>query len=398
VTSPSELWTLDPSVAFLNHGSFGACPAPVLAAQSRWRARMEAEPVLFLMRELEDLLDAARARLAAFVGADADDLAFVHNATGAVNTVVRSLPFDAGDELLTTDHAYNACANALRFVAERAGARVVVAPVPFPISSPAEVTAAVLAHVSDRTRLALIDHITSPTGVIFPVADLARALSARGVDVLVDGAHAPGMVPLDVGALGALGVTYYTGNLHKWVCAPKGAAFLWVRRDRQPDVRPLVISHAANTGRTDRSRFRLEFDWQGTHDPTAWLCVPDALDAIAALEPDGWPEVMAKNHALTVQARDLLASALGVDPPAPEGMLGSLAALPLPGGDPGPGALPGSGALDPLQDALWHAHRIEVPVFAWPAPPTRFIRVACQRYNTIDQYERLAAALQTLLA
>jgi isopenicillin-N epimerase len=246
-------WPLDPNIMFLNHGSFGACPREVLDYQAALRAEMEAEPVRFLSRELDGRLDAARGALAAFLGADADDLAFVPNATSGVNAVVRSRSFAAGDELLTTDHAYNACRNALEYVAERMGARVTVVSVPFPVASPDVIVEAVLSRVTPRTRLALIDHVTSPTGIVLPVERLCAELGARGVEIVVDGAHAPGMLPLDLGTLGA---TYYTGNCHKWLCAPKGSAFLWVRADQRAVVRPLTISHGANRQKPGRSRSR----------------------------------------------------------------------------------------------------------------------------------------------
>ena len=393
---PSPLaahWTLDPDVTFLNHGAFGACPREVLALQAELRARMERDPIDFFVRAIEPLLDEARARLGELLHADPDDLAFVDNATAGVNTVVRSLAFRAGDELLTTDHAYNACANALRWVAERAGARVIVAQVPFPLRGPEDVSNAVLGAVTDRTRLVLLDHVTSPTGVVFPVESLVPALQARGVDVLVDGAHAPGMLPLDVEALGA---AYYSGNCHKWLCAPKGAAFLHVRRDRQAGLRPLVISHGANSPRTDRSRFRLEFDWTGTRDPSAVLCVARAIELIGGLVPGGWPEVRARNAALARRARALLCEALGVAPPCPESMLGSLAAVELPA-DP---LRPPTGFLtvDPLQEVLFERHRIEVPVYGWPVPARRWIRVSPHLHNSEAQYAFLAAALREAVA
>jgi isopenicillin-N epimerase len=386
-------WPLDPAVTFLNHGSFGACPRVVLEAQRRLQEELEAEPVRFLSRELEARLDAARAALAAFVGADADDLAFVPNATAGANTVLRSLAFAPGDEILVTDHGYNACRNAVEAVAGRSGARAVVATVPFPIEKPDRVVEAVLARVTPRTRLALLDHVTSPTGIIFPIARLVAELAARGVDTLVDGAHAPGMVPLDVTAVGA---AYYTGNGHKWLCAPKGAAFLHVRRDRQAAIRPLSISHGANSPRTDRSRFRLEFDWSGTDDPTPYLLVPVALRHLGQLLPGGWPEVMATNRALALDGRRRLAAVLSIPPPSPDEMIGSLASLPLPDGGAPPAAT--SPRRDPLQDALFERFRIEVPVMVWPAAPRRLVRVSAQLYNAPAHYERLAAALTTLLA
>jgi isopenicillin-N epimerase len=389
--SPSpyaRLWGLDPEVTFLNHGSFGACPRAVLEAQQALRDGLEREPVRFLWRELEGRLEETRAALGAFVGADPDDLAFVPNATTGVNTVLRWLDLGPGDELLVTDHAYNACRNALHAVADRAGARVVVAPVPFPLDGPGPVLEAVLGRAGPRTRLALVDHVTSPTGLVFPVAELVRELGARGVDVLVDGAHAPGMVPLDLRALGA---AYYTGNCHKWICAPKGSGFLHVRRDRQARVRPLVISHGANSRRTDRSRFRLEFDWTGTADPTAYLAVPEAIRYMGRLLPGGWPALMARNRATALAARDRLSAALGVPRPAPDALIGALAALPVPDGFGPPGE---PGGADPLQAALWERFRIEALVFAWPAPAVRILRVSAQLYNTPADYERLVRALE----
>jgi isopenicillin-N epimerase len=385
-------WRLDPAVTFLNHGSFGACPTVVLEAQARWRERIEREPVRFMVRELEALLAEARGHLARLVGAQADDLAFVSNATAGVNTVLRSLRFGPGDELLTTDHAYGACHNALGFVAERAGAQVEVARVPFPLKSPDEVVSAVLERVTPRTRLLLLDHVTSPTALIFPVARLVDELSRRGVDTLIDGAHAPGMIALNIDALGA---AYYTGNCHKWLCAPKGTAFLHVRRDRQASIRPLVISHGASSPRRDRSRFRLEHDWTGTGDFSSVLALGDAIGFLAQLLPGGLPALMAHNHALMLTARAALTQALRVAAPAPEDMLGAMVTLPLPASQHP--AVAGSG-LDPLQDALFLEHGFELPVFNWPASGQRWLRVTAQAYNTPEQYQRLAQVLGELLS
>jgi isopenicillin-N epimerase len=387
----AALWPLDPEVVFLNHGSYGACPIEVLRYQAALRAEMEAEPVRFLSRRLEGRLDAARIALASFVGADPDDLAFVANATSGINAVLRSRVFSSGDELLITDHAYNACRNTLNFVAERSGARVVVVQVPFPVASRDEVVDAVLAKVTPRTRIVMLDHVTSPTGLIMPVERLSAALRGRGVDVLVDGAHAPGMLPLNLAALGA---TYYSGNCHKWLCAPKGSAFLWIRRDRQLDVRPLTISHGANAVRPGRSRFRLEFDWTGTTDPTAWLAVPKAIEYLGGLLPGGWPALMARNHALALEGRRLLAETLDVPPPCPDDMIGSLASLRLPDG----GGEVGWRRDDPLQKRLFDAWSIEVPVMSWPAPPRRLIRISAQLYNRPEHFARLAQALGKELA
>ena len=390
---PSPLaahWTLDPEVTFLNHGAFGACPRAI----SRQGTRRTSGKAFrrFLVRALEPLLDAARVSLAAFLRADPDDLAFVDNATAGVNTVLRSLELHPGDELLTTDHGYNACVNALDAIASRSGARVVIARVPFPLRGPEEVSDAVLGGVTARTRLVLLDHVTSATGLVFPVQSLVSALQARGIDVIVDGAHAPGMVPVDLRALGA---AYYTGNCHKWLCAPKGAGFLHVRRDRQAGIRPLVISHGANSTRTDRSRFRLEFDWTGTRDPSALLCVARAIDLVGGMVPGGWDEIRQRNHTLARRARTLTCEALGVAPPCPESMLGSLAAVELPRH---PRWAPGPRDGDPLQDSLFTRHRIEVPIYGWPVPDRRWIRVSPHLHNSEAQYLFLAEALRGAMA
>ena len=386
-----SFWSLDPKVTFLNHGSFGSCPRPVLKFQRALQDRLERQPVAFLIDEFEALWDDARRTLAQFVGADVKDLVFVPNATAGVNTVLRSLEFKPGDELLTTDHAYNACRCALDFVAARSGANVVVVNIPFPLASSQQATDAVLKNVTSRTRLALLDHVTSSTGLVLPLEKIVPELSARGIETLVDGAHAPGMIPLDLKKLGA---AYYAGNCHKWLCAPKGAALLYVRRDLQEKIRPLSISHGANSPR-DHPRFLLEFSWTGTGDFSAWLSVPESLRQISALLPGGWPAVMQRNRALALAARNLLCGALEISLPSPDDMIGTLAAVPLPDMTADDIAKISNG-LDPLRGKLLHEHGIEVPVFPWPAPPKRWLRVSAQLYNSLPQYEKLAAVLKNL--
>lgn len=386
-------FTLDPSVVFLNHGSFGACPVAVMAAQAELRQRMEREPVRFFTRDLEPLLDAARTELAAFVSADPEGLAFVPNATHAVSTVLRSLELAAGDELLTTDHEYNACKNALDHVAARAGATVVVAHVPFPVEDADAIVAAILARVTPRTRLALVDHVTSPTALVFPVDRIVRELRARGVETLVDGAHAVGMVPLDLTSLGA---AYYTSNCHKWLCAPKGCAFLSVREDLRGKVVPLAISHGLNAEPGRRSRFRLLFDWTGTDDPSPYLAVPAAIRFLSSVVPGGAAALGERNHALALWGRARLCEALGEAPPAPAPLLGSMATVPLPAGRATRSPL----ETDPLQDLLMDRFHIEVPVVTWRergVTPRRGVRVSAQAYNRPEHYEALADALRELL-
>jgi isopenicillin-N epimerase len=386
-------WTLDPAVTYLNHGSFGACPADVLAVQREWRDRLEREPVTFLDRELEGHLDHARDALGAFLGADPEGLAFVPNATTASNAVLRSLRFEPGDELLTSDHEYNATLNTIRNAADRDGARMVIAALPFPTSGDEEILEAIVAAVSPRTRLAILSHVMSPTGLVLPIERIVRELETRGIDTLVDGAHAPGMVPLTLDALGA---AYYTGNGHKWLCGPKGAAFLWVRADRRERIHPTTVSHGANATRTDRPRFRLEFDWVGTGDPTAALSLPAAIDWMAGLEPGGWPAVMAANHALALEARDRLTALVGSDAPAPDELVGSMAAVPIPG-------LWTDQDAAWLHEALYDDDRIEVPIVPFPVPAARpsptdppravLVRVSAQRYNDSGDIDRLVTAL-----
>ena len=287
---------------------------------------------------------------------------------------------------------------------------MVTARVPFPLTSPDEVVDAIVGRATPKTRLAMFSHVTSPTALVFPIAKISAALKERGIEVLIDGAHSPGQVPIDLGELERAGVTYYAGNGHKWICSPKGSGFLWVRRDRQSIIRPLVVSHAANAGRTDRAYFIQSADWTGTLDPTPYMCMPAAIDYMSNLLPGGWPALMERNHNLVLQARDLLCRTLGTDPLAPEEMLGSMAAVRIPAGvEPGPPAADPStpaGATygqDPLRLLLIKREHIEVPVFLWPPvpqterPTLRLLRVSAQVYNSLADYERLAQALHGLV-
>ena len=390
-------WTLDPEISYLNHGAFGACPAPVLEAQRAWRDRLEAEPARFLDRELEPLLDAVRVEVAEFLHGEPDGIAFVPNATTGVSTVLASVRFSPGDELLAGDHEYNATLNALRAAAERDGATVVLAHIDFPVHDPAQAAEAYLEAVTPRTRFALVSQVTSPSALVLPVAALVRELDRHGVDALVDGAHAPGMVPVDLEAIGA---AWWTGNGHKWLCAPKGAGVLHTRADVRDRTRPLVVSHGFNDPRADRSRYHKLFDWTGTVDVSPYLALSAAIRFVGALHPDGWPGLMADNAALARLGRNRVCAALGIDPPAPDTMLGAMAAIPLPGLAPTPEA------TRRLHDTLLDEERIEVPVYPFPvpaalapgaAPTAAILRLSAQRYNVPDEYEALAAALAARL-
>lgn len=395
----SHHWSLDPARVFLNHGSFGATPRVVQQEQAAWRERLEAEPVAFFVERHADQMDEARRSLAAFLRCEWSDLALLPNASTAVNTVLAGLRLNAGDELLMNDHEYPACQNTLRYYAGRAGAKVVRVSLPFPISGPDDVVRAYEAGVTPRTRLALISHVTSPTGLVFPVARVVAAMQARGVDVLVDGAHAPGMVAdLDVGALRP---AYYTANCHKWICSPKGTAFLYVRPDLQAGLRPLVLSNNAERPKPGRSQFLTEFDYQGTADYTGFYSIPRAVQTMGSIVPEGWPGVMRANHDLCVRARTMLCEAWGVTPPAPASMLGSIATIILPPHDPQrrerlmrrP-----TRYHDALQDALLAKWGIQVPVWGLADRPDRFLRISAQLYNSMEQYEYLARAVREELA
>jgi isopenicillin-N epimerase len=389
--APSPLrkyWALERGLVFLNHGSFGACPKPVLAIQSELRKEMEASPVQFLWRHYEARLQPARAALATFVGAGQRDLVFVTNATTAVNAVVRSWKLRCADEILTTNLDYNACRNVLAEVAKAAGAKVVVARIPFPISKADDAVEAILSCITPRTRYAMIDHVTSGSALVLPISKIVSELETRGIDTLVDGAHAPGMLALNLRKLRA---AWYCGNLHKWVCAPKGSAFLWAREDRQDSLQPAVISHGNNCPRPGFTPFQDRFDWAGSFDPSPWFCVPDAIQWMGKLLPGGWGELRRKNRELALEARSLLCKALGVKAPCPGGMIGSMATIPLPARFQG---VRFTSKLAPEQERLFDECRIEVPFVTING--LRCFRVSAQLYNTPGEYAYLAECIRLL--
>ena len=375
-----DQWLLADGLTFLNHGSFGAVPRAVRDAQERWRQRVEADPVEMLGRRCADLIAAAKAPVGDRFGMRPADFGFVTNATEGVNAVLRSLHLRPGDELLTTTHVYHAVRQTMKVAARRSGGTCREVDVPLPVASSAALADAVVGGLSDRTRLVVVDHVTSPTGLVFPVADIVRRCRAAGVDVLVDGAHAPGMLPVDVAAVAP---AYYAANLHKWCCCPKGTAFLWVAPDRQADVHPTVVSHNLDAGFAD------EFAWQGTRDVSAWLTAPAALAFLADL---GWDAVLAHNHAMAVWAHQRLVDRWRVDPVSPPdgSLLGSTASVRLPGRL---ATLDGPATVA-LQQRLHDEFHIEVPLVGWPGGT--MLRVSCQVYNRPDDYERLADVVAEL--
>lgn len=356
-----ELFLLDPEVVFLNHGSFGATPRPVFEAYQRYQVELERNPVQFLGRRLPELLDAARTRLAAYVGADPDGLVFVPNATAGMNVVARSLRLRPGDEVLASDREYGAVDILWRFACERAGASYVRRP-----------PAALWNAVSERTRVISISHVSSPTAEILPVEELCGRAREAGILTVVDGAHGPGQLRLELGALGA---DAYAGTCHKWLCSPKGAGFLWAAPALRELLEPLIVSWDWER----ETEFAVRHRWQGTRDPAACLAVPDAIDFLA--EHD-WDSVRARCHELAAEAQRAIAELARVDPPP--GPFAQMSAAQLPPCDP-----------EDVQHRLREEHRVEVVCREWEGRP--LIRVSFQGYNDEGDLERLLAALGAVL-
>lgn len=349
------------------------------------------QPVSFMLETYQPALDESRRRLAHFLNTEPSGLVFVPNATFGVNSVLRSMEdqLAPGDEIVVTDHGYNACTNAVSVSAAKRGARMVVATVPFPIDDLDTIVTSVLDRVTERMALVVIDHVTSPTGMIIPIEKVVRELEPQ-VPVLVDGAHAPGMLDVDLAGLGA---SFYTANCHKWLCAPKGSGFLDVAEHHREWMSAAVISHGHNSGWPGSSgRFHSQFDWTGTNDPTALLSVRAALEVMDDHHPDGWSGIRQTNHDLCMTGRSIVADALGIGPPLPETMVGCIAAMPLPPSRDG-----AANIFDLLMITLRRKWAIEVPVFAWPDSSQRLIRISAQQYNREDDYERLARALRAEL-
>ncbi len=372
-------WLLQEDMCYLNHGSYGATPKRVLVAQAGWRRRLERQPARFMTDVLPRRLRASAAALADFLGARAQDLAFVDNATAGVNTVLRSLPWREGDEIVLSNHAYGAIKNAVRYIGERFGVTVREIRIPFPLSSAEQITGAYRDALGGKTRLVLVDHVTSPSALVFPVEEIIPLCKRAGAWVLVDGAHAPGMLPLRLETCGA---DWYVGNCHKWLFAPKGCGFLWAAADAQSMLHPLVISNRFGEG------YPVEFDWTGTRDPSAWLAVDAALDFYRYL---GAERLSARNHELAIEGAKLLARAWGTKIPAPEKMFGAMVTVPLPGNA---GSADASTARR-IHAALWRDFRVEAPVIVFEE--RLWVRISAQAYNERDDYLALADGVLKIL-
>lgn len=366
---------LEDGMTFLNNGSFGAVPQTVRAVQEEFRLQFERQPVRFVQRELPGLLRSTASILGDFIGARGEDIAFVENASTGITAVVRSMiPFlKSGDEILTTSHVYGAVRQTLILAAEHSGAKLVEVSVPFPIEGPEQVINAFKSAISENTKFAVLDHITSPTGIIYPIEELVAICKQYEIAILVDGAHAPGMVELNLDKLGA---DWYTGNCHKWLFAPKGSAFLWTHPDNQTITHPTVISHKYKLGYTE------EFDWTGTQDFSSFLSIPAGIDFF---NNHGGADLRTSNRALAIEARNIIASAWSKPHPAPDEMLGFMAAVEAPIETTGTPE-----EAQELHDWLWDIHRIEVPVM--PLDGKLWIRISAQIFNTRDEYQVLAHA------
>jgi isopenicillin-N epimerase len=371
---------LDPEVVFLNHGSFGACPRPVFEAYQRWQVELERQPVEFLGRRLRNLLAESRARLAEYVGADRDEIVYFPNVTAALNAVARSLPLNDGDEILTTDHEYGALQRTWTFVCEHRGARLVVRELPLPFDDPAQTVEAIWSGVTPRTRVMFMSHITSPSAITVPIEPLIQRARDRGIWTVIDGAHAIGQLPLD---LHRLGVDFYGGNCHKWLSAPKGAGFLYARKELQELTEPVIISWGWRPIDPGPSVFVDQHERQGTRDPAAYLAVPDAIDFQAERD---WPRVRAECHALAQFARDRILELTGQQPLSVDDprWYAQMAAVPL----------PPDCDTERLKTLLYEQYRVEVPVGRGKQPN---IRVSVQGYNTQRDIELLLDALAACL-
>jgi isopenicillin-N epimerase len=378
-----SLWPLDPAATYLNHGTVGVVPRRVLEAQQRLRDRIEQHPSRFMLRELwkftgtadqPTLMRRAAAEVAAFVGARADDLVFVDNTTTGANAVLRSLAFSAGDEIIVTDHAYGGIVAGVRYVAARAGARVTEVSLPYPAFDPAQAIARIAGALSSRTKLVVCEHIAAETALIFPIRDIVRACHDRGVPVLVDGAHVPGALPLDVSSIGA---DFYVANLHKWAMAPRSSAFLVVGPSFHAAIHPVVISWGFGSG------FTQEFDWVGTRDPTPWLCAPEGIRFLNDL---GYEELRRYNHDLVWQGARYLTECWHTPLAVDETAIGCMASAMTP-------EQCGSTKEDAvrLRDRLLFEHNIEVQVHARAGRV--WVRISAQVYNEMGDIEQLAAAV-----
>jgi isopenicillin-N epimerase len=388
----ADYWFLDKNIVFLNHGSFGACPIPILDEQTKFRKKLESEPIRYFLRDYEEDFLRAQTALAGFTGCSPSDLVFVQNATQGVNTVLKSLGLKKGDEILFTNQIYPACRNTIISLYHTRGISYREVKINLPVYSDDEIVNKIIESINENTRFALIDHVSSLPGMVFPVRKITEILQKRGVEVLIDGAHAPGMIPLNISDINP---DYYTGNCHKWLCTPKGSAFLYVRNNRQEKIHPLVTSRINTENGNYKSDFQLEFSWQGTTDPSAVLTIPFAIEFLNSLVPDGIEGLMKRNSKMVFSAAEMICSEFEIPMPYPEEMSGSIYGIPFFKDDiifESP-----VNQRSRLQDILFFEYNIEVMVTYWEKAPERLLRISVQAYNTPEQYEYLLSSLIKIL-
>lgn len=383
---------LDPSITMLNGASYGCVPAVVRDAQHELARRIELDPVRFYKHDLERYCDHARQALARLVNCDAGDLALMPNGTFAMSSVLLSLHLEPGDEIVVTDHEYQATVNELGRVCARSGARIVRAALPFPDITPRQASDAVIGAITARTRLVICSHITSATSLVLPIADIVARARALGVDVLIDGAHGPGQAPID---LHALRPAYYAASCHKWLGASKGTGFLYADPERQKRLKPAVLSCRTHAIRPERKAFLCDFDYVGTEDSTGNLVLPVAIEHLSNQHPGGLAGLQQRNHDIVRAGAQRIVDAVGVGTLAPESMTASMVTIPLP--VPASGVARGLMYDDALWDRLRNEHRIQAPTWALAGVHPRLMRVSCQWFNTPGDFDRLADVLPALL-
>jgi isopenicillin-N epimerase len=376
MTYLKDQFLLDPEIHFLNHGSFGACPRPVFEVYQEWQRCLERQPVEFLARRIGPLMEEARSTLAGFVGADPDEVVYFPNPTTAVNMVVRSVHLVPGDEILTTDHEYGAMDRTWRFVCGRNGAQYIHQEVPLPVSEPQAFVECFWQGVTQKTKVIFLSHITSPTALIFPIRGIIQRAKEAGILTIIDGAHAPGQIQLNLHQLGA---DIYTGACHKWLCAPKGAAFLFASHEVQGFLDPLVVSWGYESDRPGPSQFIDYHEWQGTRDMSAFLSVPAA---IKFQQENNWPDVRMACHTEAVKLREEINALTGLEPVCPEEWFMQMFAA----------RLPEETDLERLKTRLYEDYRVEVPMIDWNGQ--KLMRVSVQAYNKEEDFRALLEGLR----
>ncbi len=386
-----ENWNLDTNIVYLNHGSFGATPKKVLQAQQAIQAEMEAEAIDFFVDKLPTYIDESKTALAAFVGTSSNNIVFTPNTTTGVNTIFNSIACKPGDEWLVTNHTYGACVHAAKHYTHRNGATITTAQIPFPLQTDDEILDAIAAAITSKTTLALIDYITSATATIFPVKKIIELLHSKNIEVLIDAAHAPGMVDLNIDELKA---DYFVANCHKWICSPKGSAFIYVAPQYQSKIHPLIISHYNDTAEGTAAHWSNQFMFDGTHDYSAYITVKDAILEMQNIAKLDWAGIRNANHELVWTGANKIADAFDVKLPTPKHMVGTICNIPVLNGQLLQHKYMGK---TELKQKLFDEFSIEVPLIIFPSAPTQWIRISAQLYNNMDQYDYLTDCLKKLM-